>query len=148
MATLSPYLDIPQHILLNPPLPLMLPRHFSDHSDAHFDQHEFQSNHLDSGFLSSNTAPSLSGLGIRNLDLSKDLESKGYFQNNPPTSHAQVSYGRRHRRRTPRVESTYDILNENMDPVLKPLDKPLSILSPWSFSSVKAWVVVVQLFLL
>ena len=136
MATLSPYLDIPQHILLNPPLPLMLPRRFSDHSDAHFDQHEFQFNHLDSGCLSSNAAPSLSGLGIRNLDLSKDLESKGYFQNNTPTSHAQVSYGRRYRRRTPRVESTYDTLNETMDSVMKPLDNPLSIPSTWSFSSV------------
>jgi hypothetical protein len=136
MATLSPYLDIPQHILLNPPLPLMLPRRFSDHSDAHFDQHEFQSNYLDSGRLSSNAAP-LSGLGIRNLDLSKDLESKSYFQNNQPTSHAQVSYARRYRRRTPRVESTYDTLNETMDSsVMKPLDNPSSIPSTWSFSSV------------
>ena len=136
MATLSPYLDIPQHILLNPPLPLMLPRRFSDHSDAHFDQHEFQSNHLDSGCLSSNAAPSLSGLGIRNLDLSKDMESKGYFQNNAPTSHAQVSYGRRYRRRIPRVESTYDTLNETMDSIMKPLDNPSSMPSTWSFSSV------------
>ena len=140
MATLSPYLDIPQHILLNPPLPLMLPRRFSDHSDAHFDQqhwHELQSNHMDSDCLSSNAASSLSGLGIRNLDLSKDLESKGYFQNNPPTSPAQVSYGRRYRRRTPRVESTYDTLNETMDSVMKPLDSnPFSIPSSWSFSSV------------
>jgi hypothetical protein len=136
MATLSPYLDIPQHILLNPPLPLMLPRRFSDHSDAHFYQQEFQSNHLDSSCLSSNASPSLSGLGIRNLDLSKDLESKGYFQNNPPISHAQVCYGRRHRRRTPRVGSNYDTLNETMDSVMKPLDNPLSIPSTWSFSSV------------
>lgn len=136
MATLSPYLDIPQHILLNPPLPLMLPRRFSDHSDAHFDQHEFQSNHLDSDCLSSNAASSLSGLGIRNLDLSKDLESKGYFQNIPPTSHAQVSYGRKYRRRTPRVESTYDTLNETMDSIMKPLDNLFSIPSTWSFSSV------------
>ena len=136
MAALSPYLDIPQHILMNPPLPLMLPRRFSDHSDAHFDQHEFQSNHLDSGCLSLNAAPSLSGLGIRNLDLSKDLESKGYFQNNPPTSHAQVSYGHRHRRRTPRSGSTYGTLNETMHSVMKPLDNPLSIPSTWSFSSV------------
>ena len=136
MATLSPYLDIPKHILLNPTLPLMLPRRFSDHSDAHFDEHEFQSNRLDSGYLSSNAAPSLSGLGIRNLDLSKDLESKGYFQDNPPVSHAQVSYGRRHRRRTPRVGSTYDILNESMDSVMKPLDNTLSMPSTWSFSSV------------
>lgn len=136
MATLSPYLDIPQHILLNPPLPLMLPRRFSDRSDAHFDQHEFQSNHLDSGRLSSNAAPSLSGLGIRNLDLSKDMESKGYFQNNPPTSHAQVSYGRRYRRRMPRVESIYDTLNETMDSVMKPLDNLSSLPSTWSFSSV------------
>ena len=136
MATLSPYLDISQHILLNPPLPLMLPRRFSDHSDAHFDQHEFLSNHLDSDCLSSNAAPSLSGLGIRNLDLSKDLESKDYFQNNPPTSHAQVSYGRRHRRRTPRVGSTYDTLNETINSVMEPLDNPFSIPSTWSFSSV------------
>ena len=135
MATLSPYLDIPQHILLNP-LPLMLPRRFSDLSDAHFDQHEFQSNHLDSGCLSLNAAPSLSGLGIRNLDFLKDLESNGYFQNDPPTSHAQVSYGRRHRRRTPRLGSTYGTLNETMDSVMKPLDNPLSIPSTWSFSSV------------
>ena len=133
MATLSPYLDIPRHILLNPPL---LPRRFSGHSDGHFDRHEFQSNHLDSGCLSSNAPLSLSGLGIRNLDLSRDLESKGYFQNNPPTSHAQVSYGHRHRRRTPRVGSTYDTLNETMYSVMKPLDDPLSIPSTWSFSSV------------
>ena len=137
MATLSPYLDIPQrHILLNPPHPLMLPRRFSDHSDAHFDQHEFQSNHLDSGCLSSNGVSSLSGLGIRNLDLSKDLESKGHFQNNAPTSDAHVNYGRRHRRRTQRVGSTYDTLNETMDSIMDPLDNPLSIPSTWSFSSV------------
>jgi hypothetical protein len=135
MATLSPYLSISQHILLNSP-PLMLPRLFSGGLDARFDEHEFQSNHVDPRRLSLNTAPSLSGLGIRNLDFSKDLESKGYSQDIPPVSHGEVSFDRRYGRRTPRLDSTYDTLNETFDSVVKPLDNPSPIPSTWSFSSV------------
>ena len=140
MAT---YLDISshpcfmaQHNLSNSPVPLILPRN-SSHDLAHFDEHDFQSNHLDSGRWSSNPTLSLSGLGIRNLDLSKDLGSKGYHsQDILPISHAQISSDRRYGRRTPRVESTYDTLNETLDSFMKPLDNPSSIPSTWSFSSV------------
>ena len=133
MATLSPYLNISQHILLNSP-PLILPRRFSGDLDARFDEHEFQSNHVDSGRLSSDAAPSLSGLGIRNLDFSKNLESQGYSQDIlPVVSCGQVSFDRRYRRRTPRVESTYDTLNETLDSFL---DNPSPTPSTWSFSSV------------
>ena len=134
MATFSPYLNISHHILLNSP-PLILPRRFSDDMDARFDEHELQSNHVDSARLSSNAAPSLSGLGIRNLDFSKDLESKGYSQD-IPVSHRQVCFDRRYSRRTPRVESTYDTLNETFESFMKPDVNPPSIPSTWSFSSV------------
>lgn len=127
MATLSPYLGISQHILSNSAAPLILPRRSSDDLDAHFDENDFQSNHMDSSRLSLNAPPSLSGLGIRNLNFSKDLESKGYSQESPPISHAQVSLDR---------SSTYGTLNETLDPCMKPLDNPFSIPSTWSFSSV------------
>ena len=111
----------------------MLPRRSPGDLDAHFNQNDFQSNHMDSGCLSSNATPSLSGLGIRNLDFSKDLESKSYSQDNLPIPHAQIH---RYGYRTPRLESTYDTLNDTWDSFMKPLDYPTSIPSTWSFSSV------------
>jgi hypothetical protein len=56
MATLSPYRSIESSTSL------MLPRRFSEHSNAHFDQHDFQSNHLDIRLIAC-LAPSLFGLG-------------------------------------------------------------------------------------
>lgn len=75
MATLSesPYLDI--HII------------YCQHSDPHFDPHDFQSNHLDSGRLSRKWRCRVRRLGIRNL------ESWTFLP--PNSSHAQVVVGRR-----------------------------------------------------
>ena len=131
MAAFSPYLDIAsQHMLLNSPVPLILPRR---DLNTHFDENDFQSNRLDAGRLSSNVATSLSGLGIRNLDFSKTSEPKSYSQDIPP---AHLSLDRNYNLHTPTIESTYDTLNETLDSFMKPLDTPSSIPSTWSFSSV------------
>jgi len=144
MATFSPYLDISnrpcfmasslQPNLSNSTAPLILPHRSSD--GLEFDGHDFQSNHLDSSLWSSSAAPSLSGLGIRNLDFAKDLKTQGYSQDVPPVPNAHLTFDRQYGGRTPRVEPTYDILNETLDSVMKPPDNPFSIPSTWSFSSV------------
>ena len=68
--------------LINPmaPTPLMLPRDWLEYSNCYppgeYDDFDFQSNHLD--LASSRPAPgsfSLTGLGIRNIDLAADLNA-------------------------------------------------------------------------
>jgi hypothetical protein len=126
--------------------PLILPRDWPDNyylpstSDPFCDNYDFQSNHLETSRLPSGIVPSLAGLGIKNVDLDKELENKDFkfspysldgFYAVPPQD------SRRHNHRNYRTDSVYDI-GGGYDGLsaLQQSDFTSVLNSPWSFSAI------------
>ncbi|KAF9563736.1 hypothetical protein CPC08DRAFT_816468 [Agrocybe pediades] len=128
------------------PNPLMLPREWPDNyyssasaGEPLYDHYDFQSNHLDATWLNSDSSYPTAGLGIRNLDLIKDLDPLAYTPFALDGSYVQSLPERRAiSTRTHRTESVYDSygrLGEEYDPLGQAPRATSSLGSPWSFSS-------------